>query len=217
MIGPDSSLHQMLTDPDEGPFLWELIGPTSRAPTRRAAVLLDYARHLEGRQDRRGEFLRLEHLLSGPGGELTPARQARHRELRLALAPFAAWLEVVRQTDHVLNCGLATDEPRRSASGCGAPAPGRDCPRPPSRGCASATPASGRSTTATVSGRPSSTPSRAIASRCPGMSRRTPGRYSSGATWACRTPATYGPGGCSPTGPAEIPLPDPARHERRIV
>ena len=75
--------------------------------------MLDYARYLEDRQDRRGEFLRLEHLLSGrvPGADVTPARQARHGELLRALAPFAAWLGVVRQTDRVLNCGLAADRP----------------------------------------------------------------------------------------------------------
>ena len=108
MIGPDSSLFQMLSVPDEGPFLRALLGQP-----RRANAMLDYAHYLEDRQDRRGEFLRLEHLLSGrvPGADVTPARQARHGELLRALAPFAAWLGVVRQTDRVLNCGLATDQP----------------------------------------------------------------------------------------------------------
>src|SRR3954465_6377375 len=78
MIGPDSSLLQMLSDPDEGPFLRELI-----AQPRGAGALLGSAPYLEAPGERRGDSPRLEFLPSGggPGVEVTPARQARHREL----------------------------------------------------------------------------------------------------------------------------------------
>src|SRR5689334_3015229 len=84
MIRPGSGIWQMLTDPDEGLFLQALLAP---AGDRRP--LLEYADHLRGRDPAREEFLRLEHLLSGPGhlDGIGAERQGRYRELMHLLAP----------------------------------------------------------------------------------------------------------------------------------
>ena len=78
MISPGSTLFQMWDDPDEGRLLQAL---SSRPDDD--ALLLDYANHLESQNDPRGEFLRLEYLLSAAGrlGEITAVCQARYQEL----------------------------------------------------------------------------------------------------------------------------------------
>ncbi len=130
MIKPESNIMEMLRDPDEGPFLRELIGISPRAahppylPRRligflcgllgrpvEDSLLMSYARYLEKRDRDRAEFLRLEALLSGrgQGGGIPAERQARYQELLHALAPFDRWLQAVRRNYRILNCGRAPE------------------------------------------------------------------------------------------------------------
>jgi hypothetical protein len=108
MIHPEMGIVQMLTDPDEGRFLQELLGPADNRRT-----LLKYADHLGGRDEVRCEFLRLEQLLSGTDhlDEIGPERQARYRELLRLLAPLPGWLRIVKRNDRILNCGQASTLP----------------------------------------------------------------------------------------------------------
>ena len=74
-------------------------------------LLVGYARYLERRDRDRGEFLRLEALLSGKGhgGCIPPDVQSRHQDLLHSLAPFDLWLRVVRRNYRILNCGRAPE------------------------------------------------------------------------------------------------------------
>ena len=77
MISERSSAVQMLSDPDEGPFLQAIVCVPPEQPTD-DAVWLRYAELLERRKDPRGEFLRLDRGLSVQGSldELTSVHQA---------------------------------------------------------------------------------------------------------------------------------------------
>jgi hypothetical protein len=107
MIRPGLSIVQMLTDPDEGRFLQVIF---TAADNGRAFP--EYAEYLRGRDEVRSEFLRLEHLLSGPGTleGVEPQRQDRYRELLRLLAPWDGWLRIVKRNDRILNCGQAAPQ-----------------------------------------------------------------------------------------------------------
>jgi uncharacterized protein (TIGR02996 family) len=108
MIRPRSDFFEILRDPDEGPFLEAI----ARRPDDHS-LWLAYADRLEELRDGRGEFLRLECLLSSPdrGAEITPAQQARYQELLGLLDQYGRWIRLVKRNDRILNCGKATAEP----------------------------------------------------------------------------------------------------------
>jgi hypothetical protein len=108
MIRPGMSIVQMLTDPDEGRFLQVIV-----APADNGRALPGYADYLRGRDDVRSEFLRLDHLLSGPGtlDGVGRQRQDRYRVLLRLLAPWDGWLRIVKRNDRILNCGQAAPQP----------------------------------------------------------------------------------------------------------
>jgi uncharacterized protein (TIGR02996 family) len=110
MISKESSPIQMLEDPDEGPFLRTILGSLD-SQTADAAVWLRYAEFLEDRNDPRGEFVRLEHLLSARDSPEAVAsiHQARYARLLELLEPYEMWLRLVIRNDRLLNCGQATD------------------------------------------------------------------------------------------------------------
>jgi hypothetical protein len=105
MIHAESGIRAMIQDPDEGLFVQALLN----ASQRDASLLLRYARYLEERDRDRGEFLRLEALLSGKDhcGCLSPELQSRHLDLLHSLAGFDLWLRLVRHNHRILNCGHA--------------------------------------------------------------------------------------------------------------
>ena len=115
MISPGMTFEQMANDPDEG----RLLGALWSDPDEETGWLA-YAGFLESVGEPRGDFLRLERLLSGKVGrvELTPACQARYRELLELLTPFGLWLVLIRRVDRLLNCGQASALPLRVRFQC---------------------------------------------------------------------------------------------------
>jgi len=125
---PGMDMLQMLLDPDEGRFLQAFFSRKASADnsilagflrvlfswkaTGENAILIKYWDFLRKRDEARGEFLNLQWLLSGGCGvsAVTPECQARYRELLYLLIPFGNWLQTVRRTDRILNCGTAADQ-----------------------------------------------------------------------------------------------------------
>lgn len=99
------ALFELLSDPDEGPFLHALLTHPDDDATR-----LVYADWLQERGDLRGELLRIEAAL-GEGvqdSEQRAALGARFRALRQTAD--ANWVRLALKDSPVLNCGAASAE-----------------------------------------------------------------------------------------------------------
>ena len=113
MLRPPGNLGEMFSDPDEARFMIPLVkGQVDYQ------FLRTYADFLEQRQDPRGEWLQLHLLLTNPSQQAqdTEAYRTRYRELLDRLEPTwggrrMQWLEIVKQTARLLNCGAGAAAP----------------------------------------------------------------------------------------------------------